>query len=71
MRINRAARSIASLQPGQFVSLKAKIKGVRQMNMGRSHRKMYDVVLMDGTGVITCKYFRSPYRGYFDQFKDF
>ena len=67
----RAARSIASLQPGQFVSLKAKIKGVRQMNMGRSHRKMYDVVLMDGTGVITCKYFRSPYRGYFDQFKDF
>ena len=57
----RAARSIASL-PGQFVSLKAKIKGVRQMNMGVVIERCTMWVLMDGTGVITCKYFRSPYR---------
>ncbi len=65
----RAARNIASLQPGELVSLKAQVAGVSSYNMGKSRRKIYDVTLYDGSGKIHCKYFRVPYRGYFERFK--
>lgn len=67
----RVAQNIASLKVGQHVSLKAQVKNVRVLNMGRSHRKLYEVNLMDSTGVIRCLYFRSPYRGYFERFQAF
>ncbi len=65
----RAARNIASLKPGELVSLKAQIVNVSSYNMGKSRRKIYDVTLYDGSGKIHCKYFRVPYRGYFERFK--
>ena len=65
----RAARNIASLVPNELVSLRAQVVRVSQMNMGQSARKLYDVTLRDGTGVIHCKFFRVPYKGYFDRFK--
>lgn len=65
----RAARSISTLEPGQIVSLKAQILKVSSMNLGRSHRKIYEVVIQDKTGRIACKYFRVPYRGYFERFQ--
>lgn len=66
----RAARHIASLKAGDVVSLKAKIARVASFNMGRSARKTYDVVIQDHTGLIHCKYFRIPYKGYFERFKN-
>jgi ATP-dependent DNA helicase RecG len=65
----RAARTIASLKPDELVSLKARIVRVSSFNMGASRRKIYDVVLTDGTGKIHCKYFRTPYKGYFEKFQ--
>lgn len=65
----RAARDISSLEPGQIVSLKAQVFNVRSMNLGRSHRKMYEVIVQDKSGRIACKYFRVPYRGYFERFE--
>lgn len=67
----RAARHIASLRPGDIVSLKAQVASVHSVNMGHSTRKMYDVVLQDASGKIHCKYFRVPYRGYFERFTPF
>lgn len=64
----RAARSISSLKEDDIVSIKAQIASVHAINMGRSTRKMYEVVLKDATGQIRCKYFRVPYRGYFERF---
>lgn len=64
----RHARNIASLQQDQTVSLEATVLSVRSINMGRSHRKMYDVVIGDGSGRIACKFFRVPYKGYFERF---
>ncbi|MEK6553704.1 MAG: ATP-dependent DNA helicase RecG [Bdellovibrionota bacterium] len=64
----RAARTISSLQAEQIVSLAAMVVAVKQIPMGSSHRKMYEVTLGDATGRINCKYFRVPYRGYFDRF---
>lgn len=67
----RVAQNISSLKVGQYVSLKAQVKNVRVLNMGRSHRKLYEVNLMDSTGIVRCLYFRSPYRGYFERFQAF
>lgn len=67
----RAARNIASLKPNDIVSIKAQVVAVHSINMGRSTRKMYDVVVRDSSGQIHCKYFRVPYKGYFERFKPF
>ena len=64
----RRARSISTLEPNQIVSIEAFVLNVRSIKMGRSHRKMYEVVVGDQTGRISCKYFRVPYRGYFERF---
>lgn len=64
----RAARNIASLKLNDVVSLKAKIVNVSSYNMGRSSRKIYDILIRDQSGQIRCKYFRAPYKGYFERF---
>lgn len=65
----RAVRHIQSLVPDQLVSLKARILKVRSMPMGRSQRRIWEVVIHDSTGRIACKYFRMPYKGYFERFQ--
>lgn len=65
----RAARSISSLKPDELVSLKAQVVSVSSFNMGKSRRKMYDVTVRDGTGKVHCKFFRVPYKGYFERFQ--
>lgn len=64
----RQARNIASLQPGETVSLKAQIVKISSIPLGKSSRKIYDVTLKDASGMIHCKFFRVPYRGYFERF---
>jgi ATP-dependent DNA helicase RecG len=64
----RAARNIASLKLNDIVSLRAFIVKVNGIQMGRSHRKIYDIVIRDNSGQIHCKYFRVPYKGYFERF---
>ena len=64
----RAARNIASLKLNDVVSLKAKVVNVSSYNMGRSSRKIYDILIRDQSGQIRCKYFRAPYKGYFERF---
>ncbi len=65
----RHARNIASLKEGDIVSLKAQVLSVSSGNLGRSSRKIFDVFLSDDSGRIHCKYFRAPYKGYFERFQ--
>lgn len=65
----RAARNIASLKPNEIVSLKARIAKVNSVPLGRTSRKIYDVILQDSSGKIHCKFFRVPYKGYFQRFQ--
>jgi ATP-dependent DNA helicase RecG len=67
----RAARNIASLKAEDIVSVRAQVVSVQSINMGRSSRKMYDVIVRDGSGQIRCKFFRVPYKGYFERFTPF
>ncbi len=65
----RAARNIASLKVGETVSIRAEVTNVSSYSLGRSRKKIYDVTLRDGSGIIHCKFFRVPYRGYFERFQ--
>lgn len=64
----RAARSISSLQAGDYVGLRAQIAKVNRIPIGRTGRKIYDIAIKDESGLIHCKFFRVPYKGYFDKF---
>jgi ATP-dependent DNA helicase RecG len=64
----RAARSIASLQDGDYVGLRAQVVRVAAIPMGKTGRKIYDITIRDASGMIHCKFFRVPYRGYFEKF---
>lgn len=66
----RAARNIISLKDGDVVSLKANVVSIASYNMGKSSRKIYDILIRDSSGQIRCKYFRSPYKGYFERFQN-
>ncbi len=63
----RAVKNISSLEEGQIVSLRARVFSVKSVPLGKTRRKMHEVILEDGTGRVHCKYFRSPYRGYFSR----
>jgi ATP-dependent DNA helicase RecG len=63
----RAARNISSLQVNETVSLKAEVVYVKPIFLGRTKRKIYDVLVKDSSGQIHCKYFRVPFKGYFDR----
>lgn len=65
----RAVRQIRSLVPEQMVSLKAQVLKVRSMPMGKSKRRIWEVLVGDSSGRISCKYFRVPYKGYFERFQ--
>ncbi|MBC86795.1 MAG: ATP-dependent DNA helicase RecG [Bdellovibrionaceae bacterium] len=65
----RAGRSIADLELNQNVSIEATVIRVNSFNMGRSRKKMHEVIVQDSSGRISCKYFRTPYRGYFERFQ--
>jgi ATP-dependent DNA helicase RecG len=64
----RAARNIASLKLNDVVSLRAQILRVNGIQLGKSRRKIYDIIIRDSSGQIHCKYFRVPYKGYFERF---
>jgi ATP-dependent DNA helicase RecG len=66
----RAARNIASLKEDDVVSLKANIVSVSSYAMGRSSRKIYDILIRDASAQIRCKFFRTPYKGYFERFQN-
>ena len=53
----RAARNIASLKENDVVSLKAYVASVSSYAMGKSSRKIYDLLIRDNSGQIRCKFF--------------
>ncbi|MCB0348999.1 MAG: DEAD/DEAH box helicase, partial [Bdellovibrionales bacterium] len=65
----RQARNIRSLKANELVSMVATVRKVSTQPLGRGHRKMYLVLLGDESGFVTCKFFRTPYKGYFERFQ--
>ncbi len=63
----RQARNIASVKPGETVRLKATVFKVASIPLGKTKRRIYDIALKDASGVVHCKFFRIPYKGYFER----
>src|ERR1700683_3735449 len=63
----KSATSIQSLAPGQLASFVSRISAYREIPMGRSVRRIHELVFKDETGRISAKWFRVPFRNYFSQ----
>ncbi|MFN8845605.1 MAG: ATP-dependent DNA helicase RecG [Bdellovibrionales bacterium] len=63
----RHARNLASLKEGETVRVKATVVKVASVPLGRSKRRIYDLTLKDASGIIHCKFFRVPFKGYFER----
>ncbi|PWU12743.1 MAG: ATP-dependent DNA helicase RecG [Bdellovibrio sp.] len=65
---HRAARNIASLQEGEQVSLRAQVMRVGSFRLGPTQRA-WEILVRDHSGQIFCKFFRLPFKGYFERFQ--
>ncbi len=64
-RDQRLVHDLSSLSAGAYVTLYATVVGKKILRLrGKTH--IYEVSLQSAVGLIRCKYFRLPYRGYFD-----
>jgi ATP-dependent DNA helicase RecG len=65
----RLNRKIENLEVGETVKLKAQVLKSRQFALRGGKRKMYELLVKDETGSIVCKFFRLPFKGYFNSFE--
>jgi len=60
-------KKISELSTGENASLKLKYVNLKKQRIGRT-RSLTTLIFSDGEELLEAKYFKSPYRGYFDQF---
>lgn len=60
---------LADIEVGKLCTLSLSVLDLRQIPLGRSGRKLYEVILSDGQSRIAAKFFRLPYLGYFQRFE--
>ncbi|MBX7232555.1 MAG: ATP-dependent DNA helicase RecG [Bdellovibrionales bacterium] len=65
----RAQTRIDALVPNQVVCLKAQVLQIRSFKLGTTSRKIYEVLIGDGTAKMICRYFRIPFKGYFERLR--
>jgi len=61
-------KKITDLTDGETASLSLVVKGTKQQRISK-FKTITIIFLSDGTDVLEAKYFKSPYRGYFNQFE--
>ena len=63
---NRHVRRFADIMPGRSVVVLAEIARKTVIPLRRRNTRFYEVVISDGSDFIVCKFFRAPYRGWFN-----
>ena len=63
---NRHVRRFSDIVPGRSVVVLAEIVSKRTIPLRRRNTKFYEVTLSDGSEFIFCKFFKAPYRGWFN-----
>ncbi|RME15282.1 MAG: ATP-dependent DNA helicase RecG [Bdellovibrio sp.] len=63
----RAIRNIASLKPEDVVSLEVQVLRKNSFSSRYGRRKIYEVIVGDSSGQMACRFFRPPYKGFFEQ----
>lgn len=62
-------KKIADLIDGETASLNLSVVGTKQQRISK-FKSITSIMLTDGKDVLEAKYFKSPYRGYFNQFEN-
>jgi ATP-dependent DNA helicase RecG len=65
----KSATAIQDLIPGQLVSFVGRVALYREIPMGRTVRRIHEIIFKDETGKISAKWFRVPFRNYFSNYK--
>ena len=63
---NRHVRRFADIVPGRAVVVLAEIVSKRAIPLRRRNSRFYEVTLTDGSDFIFCKFFKAPYKGWFN-----
>ena len=64
-RDQKMAHEFSHLSDGAYVIMYGTVKSKKILRLG-ARKRMYEVMIQTAGGVIACKYFHLPYRGYFD-----
>ena len=66
-RDQRVVESLSQIQPGDYVTFYGTVAGKRVFHSRwKKGKSLYEMRIHTPAGDITCKYFKLPYRGYFD-----
>ena len=65
---NRYVKDFDNIAPDQNIVVVARIVKKTQIPL-RSGRKFYEVLITDGSEFLSCKFFRTPYKGWFSSLK--
>jgi ATP-dependent DNA helicase RecG len=65
---HKSLAQISEIQTHEIVQVAAQILAVRSFTLpGVGHKKIHEVIVGDSSGRISCKFFKAPYKGYFER----
>ncbi len=64
----KAVKQINQLRPGEITSFMAQVGALKEIPLGRTARRIFELTFFDSTGRIAGKWFRVPFRNYFKTF---
>ena len=65
-RDQRVIKDFSQLQPQSYITLYGYVAHKKVFNIAGGRKQIYEMVIKSPAGYLSCKYFRLPYRGYFD-----
>ena len=65
-RDQRVLNSFSELKPQAYITLYGYVADKKVFHVAGGRKQIYEMVVKSPAGYISCKYFRLPYRGYFD-----
>lgn len=66
---NRRLQSLADAEPGRHVTVTAEIIKKNIIPLRGRGRNMYEIIIGDGSALMPCKFFRMPYRQWFNSLR--
>ena len=67
---NRVAENLASVPVGSSVIVKAQVYKKNIIPLRGRGKNIYEILISDGTAVVPCKFFRLPYRKWFNSLRE-
>ena len=66
---NRVAENLISMPIGRPVVVIGRVQSKNIIPLPRSGKKLYEILIADGTAAVACKFFRPPYKNWFNSLR--